>query len=348
MALSIEEEKILESIVVPSYNHPSKPEFPHYAPKFPASKTFQIEVPGFDDVWLKDESVHRYSGTHKDRLAWEVVILYRDFLMAKKIGRTESILPQFSMITSGSAGLAIGRSLRAFGLPKLKVLINKNLKDKLKNALLEGHCEIYPIELDEKPLTPEQILEKTENTDGFDLTSNQGMSLEIGNYDWMGYEILNENADFVFIPFGTGIIFRKVLELSKMEISSFGHQDPRFKGNSKKLQQCSYLGATSYLHDTKADKLYAPFRPFKLIDGDWVKFYKRAAYCGPFTEILGVEEEFIIEGYKMAREKGINCEHSGAAGLALLLQLQDKIPHDKKILIINTGRLKLDEKEVVV
>jgi hypothetical protein len=111
----------------PSYNDPLKPGFPPYGPNFPASETSQIDVPGFSNVWMKDESIHRYSGTHKDRLAWEVVILYRDFLLAKERGVLEGDLPQFSMITAGSAGLAVGRYLRAYGLPKLKVLIDEKL-----------------------------------------------------------------------------------------------------------------------------------------------------------------------------------------------------------------------------
>ena len=84
MALSKEEEKILSSIIVASENDPNNPEFPSDNPKFPATPTYKIKVPGFNNVWLKDESVNKYSGTHKDRQAWEVVILYRNFLLSKK------------------------------------------------------------------------------------------------------------------------------------------------------------------------------------------------------------------------------------------------------------------------
>jgi threonine synthase len=36
--------------------------------------------------------------------------------------------------------------------------------------------------------------------------------------------------------------------------------------------------------------------------------------------------------------QGINCEHSGAAGLAYLLENKNKLPKDKKYLVVNTGK----------
>ena len=58
MTLSQKEEKILKSIKVPSENNPNKPEFPPEHPRFPATPTYKIKVPGFSNVWLKDESVN--------------------------------------------------------------------------------------------------------------------------------------------------------------------------------------------------------------------------------------------------------------------------------------------------
>jgi hypothetical protein len=345
MPLTPDEENILQSITVGSYNDPFRPEFPPHGPRFPASPTFQIEIPGFSNVWLKDESVHRYSGTHKDRLAWEVVILYRDFLLAKKMGRLKKDLPVFSMISSGSAALAVSRSLEAYGLPRLKVLVDESLGSDIRNALEGSHCILYQAELKERSLKPIEILTLTDNLDGFDLTSNQGMSLEIGNYDWMSYEILNEDAEYVFVPFGTGIIFRKILEITKTELSSFGTHDPRYQGSIDSLRLTHFLGATSNNPNTAADKLYSPFLPFPYINEDWIKFYKRAAYCGPLTGVYPVEEDYVISAHKLATELGVSCEASGSAGLGLLLQLSHKIPKDSKILIVNTGKLKLEYPE---
>ena len=91
MTMTEEEEKILQSIIIPSENNPNKPEFPPGNPKFPATPTFKIEVSGFSNVWLKDESVNP-TGTHKDRMAWEIVVTYCDILLAKQQG-IRSIAP---------------------------------------------------------------------------------------------------------------------------------------------------------------------------------------------------------------------------------------------------------------
>src|SRR3972149_3419510 len=100
MALNKKEEKILKSIKVASENDPRKPEFPSDNPRFPATPTYRIKVPGFSNVWLKDESKNP-TGTHKDRMAWEMVVTYRDFLLAKKNGQIKGKLPQLSIISSG-------------------------------------------------------------------------------------------------------------------------------------------------------------------------------------------------------------------------------------------------------
>ena len=73
MNLSKAEENTLNLIIVASENDPLRPEFPADDPKFPATPTYQINVPGFSDVWIKDES-YNPTGTHKDRMAWEIIV----------------------------------------------------------------------------------------------------------------------------------------------------------------------------------------------------------------------------------------------------------------------------------
>ncbi len=339
MALSQKEEKILKSIVVPSENNPKNPEFPPDNPKFPATPTYKIKVPGFSNVWLKDESVNKYSGTHKDRLAWEIVILYRNFLIAKKKGQLKGPLPIFSIISSGSAAIAIGRMLKNYGLPSLKVLVDKNINQKIYNSIKKSHCEVFKTDLSFKPLSPREILALTNNKNGFDLTSNQGIGLEIGNYDWFSYEILNSSPNYCFIPFGTGIIFEKVLEINKLEVGCKKH-DPRFQGNVEILRDCNFMGATTKNPKSKADKLYAHYLPFTKIDKEWIRFYKTSGFCGSETGVYEIKEEFLDEAMEAAKSQKINCEPSGIAGLALMLQLRDKLPKDKKMLIVNTGKTK--------
>lgn len=338
--LSLKEEKILKSIVVASENDPKKPEFPPDHPKFPATPTYKINVPGFSDVWLKDDSVNKYSGTHKDRLAWEVVVLYRNFLLAKKNKQLKGPLPTFSIISSGSAALAIGRMLRAYGLPKLHVLVNFNLDRKIYNAIRNSHCRVFETDLRLKPLSPDEILSLTDNNDGFDLTSNQAVGLEIGNYDWMSYEILNNSPEYCFVPYGTGSLFEKVLEVNKLEVA-YAKKDRRFKGDIRILRHCNFMGATTKYPDSKADKLFAHHLPFPKIDDEWIRFYKASGFCGQETGIYLIKENFLDKAMEIATSQGIYCEPSGIAGLALMLQMEDRLPKNKKMLIVNTGKTKL-------
>ncbi|NIM47156.1 MAG: pyridoxal-phosphate dependent enzyme [Candidatus Aenigmarchaeota archaeon] len=338
--LTNKEEKILQSIKLPSENDPNKPEFPPWNPKFPATPTYKIKVPEFSNVWLKDDSINKYSGTHKDRLAWEVVILYRNFLLAKKRNQIKGFLPIFSIISSGSAAIAIGRMLRDYGLPHLKVLVDKNLDPKIYEAIKESNCEVFKTDLSLKPLNSQEILALTKNKNGFDLTLNQGVGLEIGNYDWMGYEILNNSPDYCFIPFGTGGLFEKVLELNKLEVGYSKH-DPRFHGDVKILRNCNFMGATTKNPKSKADKLYAHHLPNPKIDEAWLRFYKKSGFCGNMSGIYLLKEIYLDKAMKIAHSQGINCEPSGISGLALMLQMKNSLPKNKKHLIINTGKTRL-------
>jgi len=157
MVLSKAEEKILRSIFVASENNPKKPEFPVNNPKFPATPTFKIKVPGFSNVWLKDESVNP-TGTHKDRMAWEMVVSYRDFLLAKKRGQLKGALPKLSIISSGSAAIAIQTQLKRYGLPNLKVLADYNLDSEMLKAMKKLGCEIHETGLSTKPFNWKEIL----------------------------------------------------------------------------------------------------------------------------------------------------------------------------------------------
>jgi len=44
---------------------------------------------------------------------------------------------------------------------------------------------------------------------------------------------------------------------------------------------------------------------------------------------------------EIAELQGINCEPSGIAGLALMLQMKDRLPKNKKILVVNTGKTRI-------
>ncbi|MDO8655796.1 MAG: PLP-dependent lyase/thiolase [Nanoarchaeota archaeon] len=338
MVLTEKERKILYSIRVASENDPTKPEFPPDNPKFPATPTRRITLPGFSNVWLKDES-YNPTGTHKDRMAWEIVVTYRDFLLAKKNGQTKFVLPAMSIISSGSAAIAIQTLLKKYGLPHLKVLTDYGTNRKIIESMKKIGCEIFETDLSRKPFHWKEILTLTHNPDGFDITSSEALDPTTRFYDWLSYEILNSSPDYCFIPFGTGNLFENVLNVNKKEAST-QHHDPRFKGNLNILKRCNFMGATTNNLKSKADKLYSPHLPFVHYDEQWIKLYKYAGFCGVESNVYLVKEVYLDQAIKIAEDQKINCEPSGIAGLALLLQMKHKIPQNKKILIVNTGKTK--------
>lgn len=339
MALSAREIKILRSIKVASENNPHRPEFPPDKPKFPATPTYKIIVPGFTNVWLKDESVNP-TGTHKDRMAWEIVVTYRDFLLAKKRGQIKGSLPRLSIISSGSAALAIQTQLKKYHLPPLKVLVDKHLKKNAINLIRQVGCEIYIQDLSKKPLSWQEILKITKNPNGFDITSSEALDPATRFYDWLSYEIINSSADYCFIPFGTGNLFENVLNIAKREATNKKH-DPRFHGLIEKVRRCNYMGATTNRQMCKAIKLYSAHLPFTHYDEQWIRLYRYAGYCGPLSNVYNIQEHYLDLAMVLAQKQNIQCEYSGIAGLALLLQMRRKVPKNSKILIVNTGKTKI-------
>lgn len=337
MALTEQEEKILDSIIVASENDPDKPEFPPDDPKFPATPTYKIEVPGFSNVWLKDES-HNRTGTHKDRMAWEMIVTYKEFLKSKKVGKIDK-LPILSILSSGSAALAIQTQFKKYGLPNLHVLMDSQTDKSIVENLKKVGCKIFLEDLGRKTFDWEEILRLTDNEDGFDITSNEAYDPTVRFYDWLSYEIINSDADYIFVPFGTGQLYENIMNIVKKELN-YKVSDPRFKGSMEVLQKTSVLGATTTNPKSRADKLYATFLPFANYSKQWIKFYRFTGLTGEMSQVYNLEEKYLDEAIKIADSQKINFEPSGIAGLGLLLQIQDKIPKDKKILIVNTGKTK--------
>ena len=336
--LSDAEARILQSIVVSSENDPLRPEFPSDDPKFPATPTVLIEVPGFKDVWVKDESVNP-TGTHKDRMAWEILVTYRDFLLAKKRGQLLGPLPQMSRISSGSAATAIQYQLRKYALPNLKALMDDHTSPDIIASLEKLGCEVYQADLSLKALSSAEILSVTENPNGSDITSGEALDPNTRFYDWLSYEIINNSPDYCFIPFGTGNLYENILKVNKKEVSS-EHHDPRFRGEVDILQRCNFMGATTNNPNSKAIKLYSPHLPFVHFDEQWIKLYRYAGYCGQESNVFIIAERFLDNAMDILHKQKINCEASGAAGLALMLQLKNSLPRMKKMLVVNTGRTK--------
>ena len=323
--------EVIGNILIPSVNDPDHPEFPpkpFFTPRFPGSQTYKIQVPGFSNVWLKDESTNP-GGTHKARMAWEVLIKAKRYQ-----------IKEISLISSGSAAVAIQYFFNLYGAQTLlKVLVDHRMKPEVKSYLKKLGCKVYETDLSRKPLTGKEIKELTENTTGIDITYREILDRYNDNYyDWLSYEILNENPNHCFIPFGTGDLFINVMIIAEREFNNriFKH-DPRFLGDINIISQCNFLGATSHHENTRLDKLFSYHLPSLKDYNDYLSSLIENKRIGSQSGILELEEDFIEEALLLAQQQGIRCEPSGIAGLALLLQNRTDLPPDDKILIVNTG-----------
>ena len=317
-------------------NDPDKPEFPpkpFYTPSFPATQTRKIEVPGFTNVWVKDESINP-TGTHKDRMAWEVL------LKAKRYH-----IREISLISSGSAATAIQHFFNLYNVPTiLKVLVDQKINPEIRDHLVKMGCKVYETDLSQKPLTGKEIKDLTENQTGIDITYREILDRYNDNYyDWLSYEILNEKPAHCFIPFGTGDLFINVLIIAEREFNNrIYRHDPRFFGDAEMIRSCNFLGATTHHEHTRLDKLFSYYLPSLKDYNGYLSSMISNDRIGSGSGILDVEEEFVEEAIAMAHAQGIQCEPSGIAGLSLLLQNRSDFPPDDKILIVNTGKTKYD------
>ena len=250
-----------------------------------------------------------------------------------------------SIISSGSAAIAIQHLLNLYDIPaKLKVLVDKNLNSKIKEAIVKIGCELYETELSDHLLTSDEIKSLTNNIDGIDITYRETLDPNQDNYyDWMSYEILMSNPEYCFIPFGTGDLFINVLNIVKLEYFNtfIDKHDPRFKGNIDLITKCHFMGASSNKPNTKLDKLYSNFLPSLKEFQKYINTLKEEYKCvGSKTDFYYVEEKYVNEAIDIGNHLGLNFEPSGLAGLALLLQERKSINKDSKILIVNTGKTK--------
>ena len=306
------------------------------APIFPVTPVYRMSVPWFSNIRIKDES-HNTTWTHKDRMAWEIVSVYKEIIENRSFICDDSPLPQFSIISAWSAAFAIQTQLKLFHLPNLKVLLDKDIKQSIIQQLTAIWCEIYTTEFENVPLNSQDILEKTNNKNGFDITSNKWFDNEVRFYDRLSYEIINEKADIVFIPYGTGQLFENVIQINKKVVLQ-QQVDSLCTSTAKQAKQCHFLWATTNNSNSKAVKLYAPFRPFTTSSKEWVDMHILRWLCGSMSWIYEFEEKFLDEAMSILLNNKIQAEHSSAAWLALLLQKKQHIDPTKKILIVSTGK----------
>lgn len=341
----VELEYLFKTIKINSSKDVRAPEFPpapFYQPRFPASEIHSFRVPGFNNVWIKDESTNP-TGSHKDRMALEIVVQYKAFLESLKFKKRHNI-PQLSIISSGSAALSIQHMLNLYRIPtRLRVLHDISLKLEILNNLEQCGCLLFPCDLSLRQLTSEEIKQRTENFNGIDLTYREIIDPNNDNYyDWMSYETINHNADYCFVPFGTGDLFINILKIAKREFinSLVSRNDSRYSGSIETLRRTIYFGATTDLKDSKLTKLYSAYLPSFQSHLKYLEECKKVMSCGSETSVLRVDEKYVYKAAEIAADNNLIFEYSGIAGLALLLQIKESISPDARILIVNTGKTK--------
>ncbi len=326
------------TISVPKKNDPQFPEFPPapaYSPLWPASNTVKINIDGFSNVWIKDESTNP-TGTHKDRMAWEITILSH---MHK--------WREVSLITAGSAGIAVQHFFNLFSAPTvLKTLVDKHVSDTVKEKLESLGAKVYEYDLSQNLLSSDEIMAVTEIKHGRDLTYVPLYSQrEIVYYDWLSYEIINTQPDYCFVPFGTGDLYNNILNIVEKEYKSLKGRlpkDDRFSGDLSIIYNCNFLGANTSNKLSKMDKLFSYFLPNDEERKDRLHRLIDQGVVGNLSDIVETNDSFLEEASQIANSFHIQSEPSGIAGLALFLQMKKEIPPDKKVLIVNTGKTKMD------
>ena len=295
-------------------------------------------------LWYKDESINP-TGTHKDRMAWEIYLWY-DNEIKKQINTPgqKIFLKSLSLISSGSAAYSVQKLLRDRGLPNLRVLMDLNTNPNLIKFLESKDCKVYLQDLDAKEYSSKEILELTDNKEGLDLTYSPEFdkSREV-YYDWLSYEVLNQNPNWVFTPVGTGDLYKNIILRNSKEMDKKVFSK-RFFGDKKILMQCNFIGAASNKKQSKMKMLYSAFqnKTIKNIQSQIVTPLKNKQNCGKDTDIKLVQEKYIEAAIEVATYFNITFEPSGISGLALFLQMADNnkinIKSHDKVIIVNTGK----------
>lgn len=78
----------------------------------------------------------------------------------------EDGLPRLSLISNGSAAIAVQTMLRKYRLPNLNVLMDVSTNKEMIEALESIGCDVYTYDLHKKALGWKEVLELTNNEKG--------------------------------------------------------------------------------------------------------------------------------------------------------------------------------------
>ena len=245
-----------------SENNLVRPEFPPWKPRFPATPVHAISLPGLSHltIYLKDESVNP-SGTHKDRFAWEVVRL-RHAALKEAIKSGNGHPPDYSLISTGNAAMAIGMMFAAFHSPAdLRAVVDNGITEKVRKKLEANGVRVYRTDLSHKLLDSDDVLRISHNLGGIDLTRGHFSRVLLPfKYDWLNWEIINLSPDVIIVPYGSGDTLEGLIITLTQIHREEDRSDPRLRVSKEKLHRINLIGVTADMGSV-ATMLSAAFSP---------------------------------------------------------------------------------------
>lgn len=335
--------------VPPEDDHPDRPEFPPHSPRFPATPCISLQHSS-GQVIVKDESWNP-TGNHKDRWAWEKLLQYRDtleqHLEAHRDRKSALTVPRLSMISGGSAAYALQTLLRLYGLPALRVLMDRKRTETTIVRKLQAIGALVTLDdLDAQLISDKEVRNRTNNSDGKDITTRSIDAAQREKfYDWLVCEILLAEPTHIFVPFGTGELFTNIILFLEEQATAHTIDQRLADVDPNRLTGIHVLGATAATANTLMKKLYAAYRPTS--DELVAKLHdlKVGGILGTHSAIVPIEDRVARKGIRLAEQNKINTELSGIAGLGLFLDMVEKselvLSEGDKVLIVNTGWLRV-------
>ncbi|MFA4874223.1 MAG: pyridoxal-phosphate dependent enzyme [bacterium] len=337
---------------------PAYAEADPHAPEWKATPVIPLDLTadGYGEVYIKNEAdrLSNPTGTIKDRAAWELATLCRDYARALYLKRRAGILtrhdlermpiPRLSLITEGNEGAAVAVRFAMYNLPPPKILVGRAINPGILDALLRLRADVYVTNLSRK-LTPKLIKKICNNENGIDLTSTRTIEPQAVFYDWHVHEVLNEAPDEVYVPFGSGRLMENYLYWIERTLrnESEHRRDPRLTASVTSVISTHVFGAEPESYPSCAVKLAARCKPFRIFTDEDIDSFVKLAFVGNETGKYRVSDPLIEAAYALLTSHGIDAEKSAAAGLALYMQRFDAKrkqgldPRRNKAMIVDTG-----------
>ncbi len=308
---------------------------------------------GYGEVTVKDEGDPESNPTRtiKDRPAWELATLYRDWarglylrMRCGEITRDDlcrTQIPRLSLITAGNEGRAIAEVFAKYNLPPPKLILDMKTPQERLEKLKKLHADIYLVDLSRRELTPRDIKALSNNSHGTDITSVKEIAPEAVFYDWQVHEVFNLVPQEIYVPHGTGRLFDNYLYWQRRTFNNAvsSAKDPRLNAPAVDVIGMHVFGAEPQTPDSIADKLTAKFKPFLIFKNEDVETAVNFLHTGKKTWIHKVLDEKIAEAHAIMLKHGIEAEPSAAAGLALYLMRYEKgLVNDRtRVVVVSTG-----------